>query len=83
MMTGQGPYGALEMGGMFTTVKVRRGLARDDFRDPGWFRQPPGTQAYEWTGAPLAATRAPAPAASGDSAAPVLNVRKGSTHHGH
>jgi len=47
MMTGTGPYGPIEMGGMFTTVKIRRGLARDDYRDPGWYRQPPGTVAYE------------------------------------
>jgi FtsP/CotA-like multicopper oxidase with cupredoxin domain len=59
MMTGQGPYGPLEMGGMFTTVKVRRGLGRGDYRDPGWFAQPPGTQAFEWTGA------LPVPARSG------------------
>jgi len=50
MMTGQGPYGALEMGGMFTTVKVRRGLARNDYADPGWFKQPVGTQSWEYTG---------------------------------
>lgn len=50
MMTGQGPFGAIEMGGMFTTVKVREGLARDDYRDPGWYDHPKGTVAYEWTG---------------------------------
>ncbi|HEV2007783.1 MAG TPA: copper oxidase, partial [Burkholderiales bacterium] len=53
MMTGQGPYGGVEMGGMFTVVKIREGLARNDYKDPGWYPQPPGTQAYEWTG-PLA-----------------------------
>jgi hypothetical protein len=51
MMTGSGPFGPLEMGGMFTVVKVREGLARDDYKDPGWYRHPPGTVAYEWTGA--------------------------------
>jgi manganese oxidase len=50
MMTGQGPFGPIEMGGMFTVVKVREGLARGDYRDPGWYRHPPGTVAYEWTG---------------------------------
>ncbi len=35
MMTGQGPYGAIEMGGMFTVLKVREGLAAGDFSDPG------------------------------------------------
>ena len=50
MMTGQGPFGAIEMGGMFTTVKVREGLARNDYRDPGWYDHPKGTVSFEWTG---------------------------------
>ena len=50
MMTGQGPFGAIEMGGMFTTVKVRKGLAKNDYRDPGWYQHPAGTVSYEWTG---------------------------------
>jgi FtsP/CotA-like multicopper oxidase with cupredoxin domain len=48
MMTGQGPFGPIEMGGMFTVVKVREGLARGDFKDPGWYRHPTGSVAYEW-----------------------------------
>ena len=47
MMTGTGPFGPIEMGGMFTTVKVREGLARGDYSDPGWYRHPPGTVAYK------------------------------------
>ena len=47
MMTGQGPFGPMEMGGMFTVVKVREGLARNDYRDPGWYQHPTGTVAYE------------------------------------
>jgi FtsP/CotA-like multicopper oxidase with cupredoxin domain len=43
MMTGKGPFGAMEMGGMFTVVKVRDGLAPGDYRDPGWYRHPAGT----------------------------------------
>lgn len=35
MMMGEGPYGNLEMGGMFTVVKVREGLAAEDYGDPG------------------------------------------------
>jgi hypothetical protein len=50
MMTGRGPFGPVEMGGMFSTVKVRRNLARDDYRDPGWYRAPAGTVAREWQG---------------------------------
>ncbi len=48
MMTGSGPFGPLEMGGMFTVVKVREGLGRNDYRDPGWYRHPPGSVAYKW-----------------------------------
>jgi FtsP/CotA-like multicopper oxidase with cupredoxin domain len=47
MMSGSGPFGPLEMGGMFTVVKVREGLARGDYRDPGWYKNPPGTVAYK------------------------------------
>jgi len=50
MMTGQGPFGAIEMGGMFTVVKVRDGLAAGDYKDPGWYKHPPGTVAYELKG---------------------------------
>ncbi len=34
MMTGQGPYGAVEMGGMFTIVKYARGLSETTTRTP-------------------------------------------------
>ena len=47
MMTGQGPFGPIEMGGMFTVVKVREGLPRDQYGDPGWYEHPKGTVAYE------------------------------------
>ena len=40
MMMGKGPHGNLEMGGMFTVIKVRDGLARGDYRDPGWYPSP-------------------------------------------
>lgn len=45
MMMGQGPYGNLEMGGMFTVVKVRDDLAPGVYRDPGWYKPPAGTVA--------------------------------------
>ena len=45
MMTGKGPYGNIEMGGMFTTVKVRDNLQRGDYRDPGWYDAPKGSVA--------------------------------------
>jgi hypothetical protein len=46
MMTGTGPFGPIEMGGMFTVMKVRADLAPGDYRDPGWYQHPPGTVAY-------------------------------------
>jgi FtsP/CotA-like multicopper oxidase with cupredoxin domain len=52
MMTGDGPYGNIEMGGMFTVVKIREDLARGDYRDPGWYRAPKGSVAYLWAGEP-------------------------------
>jgi hypothetical protein len=61
MMTGWGQFGAIEMGGMFSVVKVREGLSANDYADPGWYQHPEGTVAYEWTG------DIPAPAKSGDA----------------
>src|SRR6202008_3714498 len=51
MMMGEGPFGGVEMGGMFTVVKVREDQKRGDYTDPGWYKHPPGTVAREWTGA--------------------------------
>jgi len=42
MMWGTGPFGNVEMGGMFTVVKVRDDMAPGDFRDPGWYRHKKG-----------------------------------------
>ena len=50
MMTGDGPYGSVEMGGMFSILKVRADQARGDYTDPGWFKNPVGKQAYEYKG---------------------------------
>jgi manganese oxidase len=38
-----GPFGVIELGGMFTVFKVRDHLT--DYGDPGWYRHPPGTVA--------------------------------------
>jgi FtsP/CotA-like multicopper oxidase with cupredoxin domain len=43
MMTGQGPFGPVEMGGMFTILKVRAGIT--SYADPGWYEQPAGSMA--------------------------------------
>jgi manganese oxidase len=85
MMTGTGPFGAIGMGGMFSTVKVRADQPPGSNRDPGWFRQPPGTGARLWTegGAPPPpAAQAPATPTSPKSVE--VTVRKpGSGHTGH
>ncbi len=43
MMAGQGPFGPIEMGGMFTVFKVRDGIT--SYEDPGWDKHPEGTVA--------------------------------------
>ena len=43
MRGGPGPYGAIDMGGMFTVVKIREQI--DYNVDPGWYQQPRGTSA--------------------------------------
>jgi len=47
MMTGQGQFGPIEMGGMFTVLKVRKEQKPGDYSDPGWYDYPPGTVSYE------------------------------------
>jgi len=59
MMAGAGPYGEIEMGGMFTVMKIRANLAHGDYRDPGWYQAPPGSVAYAWEGEPPPAQREP------------------------
>jgi len=50
MMMGPGPHGDIDMGGMFTVMKIRKELAHDDYRDPGWYEAPRGSVAYLWEG---------------------------------
>ena len=92
MMTGEGPYGSVEMGGMFSVVKVRRDQKPGDYSDPGWYRQPEGTQAWEWTGpipeparfAAEGGSSMPVSPSSNPSGQPVeVRARKpGATSHG-
>ncbi len=88
MMGGKGPFGGVGMGGMFTVVKVRKEQKPGDYRDPGWYRHPAGTVAYEWTGAlpePVrsrdAGGKLMAPAAKSPDVE--MTVRKPSGHAGH
>ncbi len=59
MMTGQGPFGSVEMGGMFSVIKVRANQKPGDYKDVGWYQHPAGTVAREWKGKVPAAKRAP------------------------
>ena len=71
MMTGDGPFGSVEMGGMFTVMKVRPDQKPGDHSDPGWYPHPPGTVAWEWTGVlPAHATHSSAGAQSMPAATP-------------
>ena len=80
MMTGAGPMGPMEMGGMFTVVKIRRDQPRGDYADPGWFQHPKGTVAYEWGSAVPTASHPDVHVASHN---PVeLSVRKPSGRRG-
>ena len=91
MMAGQGPFGAVGMGGMFSVVKVRRDQKPGDYTDPGWFTHPPGTVAWEYTGAapePARAATAPGPGSMPAAASPApaveVQIRKpGGGHGGH
>lgn len=50
MMSGKGPYGSVEMGGMFSVLKVRQDQKPGDYTDPDWFKHPEGTVAHEYQG---------------------------------
>ncbi len=43
MLGGDGPFGYIPMGGMFTVIKVRESI--ENYEDPGWYEQPEGTVA--------------------------------------
>jgi len=81
MMTGFGQFGPIEMGGMFTLMKIREGVAPNDYKDPGDYRHPEGSIAYQ-----VAGSSAPSPPRSGPTAAPTPGpkaVKPRSNHKGH
>ncbi|MFZ9183480.1 MAG: multicopper oxidase family protein [Hylemonella sp.] len=88
MMAGRGPFGAVGMGGMFSMIKVRSDQKPGDYKDPGWFKHPPGTVAYEYTGQLATPSRQ---SATGEGAMPragaaaptrEVQVRKPGRHSG-
>jgi hypothetical protein len=81
MMTGFGQFGPIEMGGMFTLMKIREGLAANDYKDPGHYQHPQGTVAYE-----VADASAPEPRRGGGAEQPNVApkaVKPGNNHKGH
>jgi len=89
MMAGEGPFGSVEMGGMFTVLKVRRGQKRGDYSNLGWFKHPPGTVAYEFKGTlpPPPSSNSPGGAAAAPAGRPrkdvEVQIRKPPSGHGH
>jgi hypothetical protein len=51
MMTGRAPSARSAWAACSACVKVRKDQKRGDYSDPGWYQHPPGTVAYEFTGA--------------------------------
>jgi len=89
MMTGEGPFGSVEMGGMFSVLKVRRQQKPGDYKDPGWFKHPAGTVAYEYGGTPAEPVRS---GSAGGQLMPMharpvqtaeVRARKPASHSGH
>ncbi|MEJ7688796.1 MAG: multicopper oxidase domain-containing protein [Variovorax sp.] len=71
MMSGEGPFGSVEMGGMFSMVKVRRDQKPGDYSNPGWFKHPAGTVAHELDAPPA---EPPRKRSAGDAAMPAQNM---------
>ena len=57
MMTGEGPFGSVEMGGMFSVLKVRKDQKPGDYKNPGWYKHPAGTVAQPYKGVVSKPTR--------------------------
>jgi len=80
MMTGKGQFGDVNMGGMFSVLKVRESLAKGDYKDPGHYQFPKGSLAYEFVGD---APEPPRQSATDEKAAVEVQVRKPTGHAGH
>jgi manganese oxidase len=85
MMTGKGQFGAIDMGGMFTTLKVRKDIPKNSYADPGHYQQPKGSAAYEWKGQSAMPDEIGAPKSSQPNGQPAVEfkVKKPDTASGH
>jgi hypothetical protein len=66
---------------MFTVLKVRADLAANDYRDPGPYKNPQGTVAYEFKGTPAEPTRR-SPLAHAELLGPSEEAITAFTHYG-
>jgi len=82
MMTGTGPYGPIEMGGMFTTLKVRADQRAGDYSEPAPYVHPAGTQSRLVDAAQTPPATRPS-AAAGQSPIASASVRKPEAGSGH
>lgn len=80
MMMGNGQFGPLEMGGMFTTLKVRKEMVKNDYTDPGNYRFPKDTLAYKVNGGSQLPEHHVAPKEI-DQNAPELEINVRKPHH--
>ena len=89
MMTGMGPFGSVEMGGMFSVLKVRKDQKPGDYQDSGWYKHPAGTVAEIYKGPlPSAPTQSNLGKADGSNKTSStkeieVQVRKPNGHSGH
>ena len=81
MMAGKGPFGNMEMGGMFTVVKVRDDIEPGDYRDPGFYRHPEGTVAHKVSSDPDFGSPVRRGSPADESAQPTLEPHRGHRHH--
>jgi manganese oxidase len=81
MMAGQGQFGPIGMGGMFTLLKVRANQAPNDYSDPGHYAYPPGTVAYEYQGPSLETARPPDASTAQPNGLPTVRKPNGHGHH--
>ena len=83
MMTGTGPFGSLGLGGMVSLLMVREGLARDDYKNPGWYKHPEGTVAHKVDGADAPPTRKSTEETEPNSGTTVRVIKRQQLHEGH
>jgi manganese oxidase len=80
MMMGKGQFGPLEMGGMFTTLKVRKEMVKNDYTDPGNYQFPKDTLAYKVNGGSQLPAHHVAPKEI-DQNVPELEINVRKPHH--